>query len=46
MDLIIQKPQRNEISIDNYDAVFCSRYKDGAKSPDDTPIRALAIKSY
>ena len=26
------------------DAVFCSRYKDGAKSPDDTPIRAFGNK--
>ena len=32
--------------IDNYDAVFCSRYKDGAKSPDDTPIRALGNKFF
>ena len=32
--------------IDNYDAVFCSRYKDGAKSPDDTPIRALGNKIF
>ena len=28
------------------DAVFCSRYKDGAKSPDDTPIRALGNKIF
>ena len=23
---------------------FCSRYKDGAKSPDDTPVRAFGTK--
>ena len=28
------------------DAVFCSRYKDGAKSPDDTPVRALGNKIF
>ena len=28
------------------DAVFCSRYKDGAKSSDDTPIRALGNKIF
>ena len=28
------------------DAVFCSRYKDGAKSPDDTPIRAFGNKIF
>ena len=28
------------------DAVFCSRYKDGAKSPDDTPVRALGNKVF
>tara|TARA_B100001250_G_C19771800_1_gene777515 strand:+ start:462 stop:1154 length:693 start_codon:yes stop_codon:yes gene_type:complete len=32
--------------IDFNDAVFCSRYKDGAKSPDDTPIRALGNKIF
>lgn len=32
--------------IDSNDAVFCSRYKDGAKSPDDTPIRALGNKIF
>ena len=29
--------------IQNYDAVFSSRYKDGAKSPDDTFIRGIEI---
>ena len=28
------------------DAVFCSRYKDGAKSPDDTPVRAFGNKIF
>ncbi len=32
--------------IKNYDAVFCSRYKDGHTSPDDTPIRALGNKIF
>tara|TARA_A200000113_G_C8798481_1_gene333305 strand:- start:280 stop:963 length:684 start_codon:yes stop_codon:yes gene_type:complete len=32
--------------IKNLDAVFCSRYKDGAKSPDDTFIRALGNKFF
>ena len=32
--------------IDSNDAVFCSRYKDGAKSPDDTPIRALGNRIF
>ena len=30
----------------NYDAVFCSRYKDGNKSPDDTFIRMLGNKIF
>ena len=32
--------------INNYDAVFCSRYKDGNKSPDDTFIRMLGNKIF
>ena len=32
--------------IQNNDAVFCSRYKGGAKSPDDTFIRALGNKIF
>jgi len=32
--------------IGDLDAVFCSRYKDGAKSPDDTFIRALGNKFF
>ena len=32
--------------IKDLDAVFCSRYKDGAKSPDDTLIRALGNKFF
>lgn len=32
--------------IQNKDAVFCSRYKGGAKSPDDTFIRALGNKIF
>ena len=32
--------------IDNYDVVFSSRYMDGAKSPDDTIIRAIGNKSF
>ena len=32
--------------IKNLDAVFCSRYKGGAKSPDDTFIRALGNKFF
>ena len=32
--------------IKDFDAVFCSRYKDGAKSPDDTPVRALGNKIF
>ncbi|RPG61686.1 MAG: glycosyltransferase family 2 protein [Flavobacteriaceae bacterium TMED238] len=32
--------------IDSNDGVFCSRYKDGAKSPDDTPIRAWGNKIF
>ena len=32
--------------INNKDAIFCSRYKDGTKSPDDTPIRALGNKIF
>ena len=32
--------------IDSNDAVFCSRYKDGAKSPDDTPIRAREMNLH
>ena len=32
--------------IANYDAVFCSRYKGGAKSLDDTPIRALGNRFF
>ncbi len=32
--------------IKDFDAVFCSRYKDGAKSPDDTFIRALGNKFF
>ncbi len=32
--------------IKDRDAVFCSRYKDGAKSPDDTLIRALGNKFF
>ena len=32
--------------IKDLDAVFCSRYKDGAKSPDDTFIRALGNKFF
>jgi len=32
--------------IDSNDAVFCSRYKDGAKSPDDTPLRAFGNKMF
>ena len=32
--------------IETNDAVFCSRYKDGAKSPDDTPIRAIGNKIF
>ena len=32
--------------IDSNDAVFCSRYKDGAKSPDDTPVRAFGNKIF
>ena len=32
--------------IENYDAVFCSRYKDGNKSPDDTFIRLLGNKLF
>lgn len=30
----------------NKDAIFCSRYKGGAKSPDDTPLRALGNKIF
>lgn len=32
--------------IDTNDAVFCSRYKDGAKSPDDTFIRAMGNRIF
>ena len=32
--------------IQDQDAVFCSRYKDGAKSPDDTFIRAIGNKLF
>ena len=32
--------------VKDLDAVFCSRYKDGAKSPDDTFIRALGNKFF
>ena len=32
--------------IKDFDVVFCSRYKDGAKSPDDTLIRALGNKFF
>ena len=32
--------------IDSNDAVFCSRYKDGAKSPDDTLVRAFGNKIF
>ncbi len=32
--------------MENLDAVFCSRYKGGAKSPDDTFIRALGNKFF
>lgn len=32
--------------INNYDAVFCSRYKDGNKSPDDTFIRMVGNKIF
>lgn len=32
--------------IKNRDAIFCSRYKGGEKSPDDTPIRALGNKIF
>lgn len=32
--------------IDNKDAIFCSRYKDGTKSPDDTYIRSLGNKIF
>ena len=32
--------------IKDLDAVFCSRYKGGAKSPDDTFIRALGNKFF
>ena len=32
--------------IKDLDAVFCSRYKDGAKSPDDTFIRALGKQVF
>ena len=32
--------------IKDLDAVFCSRYKDGTKSPDDTFIRALGNKFF
>ena len=32
--------------INDLDAVFCSRYKGGAKSPDDTFIRALGNKFF
>ena len=32
--------------IKDLDAVFCSRYKDGAKSPDDTLIRAFGNKLF
>lgn len=32
--------------IEEYDAVFCSRYKNGAKSPDDTVIRAFGNKLF
>ena len=32
--------------INSYDAVFCSRYKDGNKSPDDTFIRMLGNKIF
>ena len=32
--------------VQNNDAVFCSRYKGGAKSPDDTFIRALGNKIF
>ena len=32
--------------IRDLDAVFCSRYKDGAKSPDDTFIRAIGNKLF
>jgi len=32
--------------IQDLDAVFCSRYKNGAKSPDDTFIRALGNKFF
>tara|TARA_B100000900_G_scaffold412983_1_gene435910 strand:+ start:3486 stop:4166 length:681 start_codon:yes stop_codon:yes gene_type:complete len=32
--------------LNDQDAVFCSRYKDGAKSPDDTFIRAIGNKFF
>jgi len=32
--------------IKDFDAVFCSRYKGGAKSPDDTFIRAIGNKFF
>jgi hypothetical protein len=32
--------------IGEFDAVFCSRYKGGAKSPDDTFIRAIGNKLF
>jgi len=36
----------NKLVVENLDAVFCSRYKGGAKSPDDTFIRALGNKFF
>ena len=38
--------QEMKSMIDSYDAVFSSRYKGGAKSPDDTPIRAFGNKLF
>ena len=32
--------------LNEYDAVLCSRYKDGAKSPDDTFIRSIGNKLF
>ena len=38
-------PKMREL-MNNFDAVFCSRYKGGAKSPDDTFIRAIGNKLF
>ena len=43
-------PEKLPVLIDKikegYDLVCVSRYKDGAKSPDDTPIRALGNRIF